>query len=143
MYTYIHIHIYIYVTGFAKTCIAHTSDFAHLKIHKNYRQWNTDLKLTGMIQEEWFYKHKNVTHVYHFKFILWVTRVEKLDLWTMHIYSNPVTCTHIHIYIYTYIHISRWVVVSCEAKKKQHAWASSGQCNHYSELFTWMVGLNF
>ena len=33
------------------------------------------------------------------------------------------------------------MVVSCEAKKKQHARASSGLCNHYSELpvynYTW------
>ena len=39
---------------------------------------------------------------------------------------------------------SRRAVVSREAKKKQHAYASSGQCDHYSELFTRMVGgLNF
>ena len=29
---------------------------------------------------------------------------------------------------------SRRAVVSREAKKKQHAHASSGQCDHYSEL---------
>ena len=33
--------------------------------------------------------------------------------------------------------------MSREAKKKQHAYASSGQCDHYSELFTRMDGLNF
>ena len=32
--------------------------------------------------------------------------------------------------------------MSREAKKKQHVYASSGQCNHYNELFTRMVGLN-
>ena len=32
--------------------------------------------------------------------------------------------------------ISRLMVVSHEAKKKQHARTSSGLCNHYSELFT-------
>ena len=34
---------------------------------------------------------------------------------------------------------SRRAVVSCKAKKKQQARAYSGQCDHYSELFTWMV----
>ena len=38
---------------------------------------------------------------------------------------------------------SRRVVVSCEAKKKWHACKNSGTPYHYSELFTWMVGLNF
>ena len=38
---------------------------------------------------------------------------------------------------------TRRAVVSREAKKKQQARAYSGHCNHYSELFTWMVGLNF
>ena len=38
---------------------------------------------------------------------------------------------------------SRWVVLNCEAKKKQQAHAYSGQCDHYSELFTQMVGLSF
>ena len=39
--------------------------------------------------------------------------------------------------------ISRLTVVSREAKKKQHTCASSGQCDHYSELFTRMAALNF
>ena len=39
------------VTGFGKTCIVHTSDFAHLKIHKNNMEWYTDLKLSGMTKE--------------------------------------------------------------------------------------------
>ena len=37
MHVYIHTHTcigYIYVTGFGKTCIVHTSDFAHSKVHK-------------------------------------------------------------------------------------------------------------
>ena len=34
-------------------------------------------------------------------------------------------------------------VVSCKAKKKQHACASSGLCNHYSELFTMTTSLKF
>ena len=38
--------------------------------------------------------------------------------------------------------LSRRAVVSREAKKQQ-ACAYSSQCNHYSELFTRMVGLNF
>ena len=38
---------------------------------------------------------------------------------------------------------SRLMVVSREAKKKQHALASSGLRDHYSELFTWMAALNF
>ena len=39
--------------------------------------------------------------------------------------------------------LSRQVVVSCEAKKKQHAWALLGLHDHYSALFTWMTALNF
>ena len=39
--------------------------------------------------------------------------------------------------------ISRLTVVSREAKKKQHACASSGPRDHYSELFTWMAALKF
>ena len=38
---------------------------------------------------------------------------------------------------------SRLTVVSREAKKKQHACASSGPRDHYSELFTWMAALKF
>ena len=38
---------------------------------------------------------------------------------------------------------SRRAVVSRKVKKKQQAHAYSGHCNHYSELFTWMVSLNF
>ena len=35
------------------------------------------------------------------------------------------------------------MIVSCEAKKKQHARVSSGQRDHYSELFTQMAVLKF
>ena len=35
------------------------------------------------------------------------------------------------------------MVVSREAKKKQHAFASSGLRDHYSELFTQMAALKF
>ena len=41
----------VYVTGFGKTCIVHTSDFAHLEMHKNYREWYTDVKLSESIKE--------------------------------------------------------------------------------------------
>ena len=43
--------ISVNVTGFGKTCIIHTSDFAHLEIHKNHREWYLDVKLSGMIKE--------------------------------------------------------------------------------------------
>ena len=39
--------------------------------------------------------------------------------------------------------LSRLTVVSREAKKKQHACASSGPRDHYSELFTRMAALKF
>ena len=46
--------------------------------------------------------------------------------------------------IYNKLHqVSRLTVVSREAKKKQHARASSGLRDHYSELFTWMAALKF
>ena len=41
----------LYVTGFGKTCIVHTSDFAHLEIDKSHREWHTDLKLSEMMKE--------------------------------------------------------------------------------------------
>ena len=37
--------------------------------------------------------------------------------------------------------VSRRAVVSRKAKKKQHACAPSGLCDHYSELFTRMEAL--
>ena len=39
--------------------------------------------------------------------------------------------------------LSRLTVVSREAKKKQHARASSGLRDHYSELFTRMAAFKF
>ena len=39
------------MTGFGKTCIVHTSDFAHLEIHKSHRESYTDLKLSEMMKE--------------------------------------------------------------------------------------------
>ena len=44
---------------------------------------------------------------------------------------------------YMVILLSRLTVVSREAKKKQHACASSGPRDHYSELFTRMAALKF
>ena len=41
----------VYVTGFGKTCMVNTSDFAHLEIHKNHREWYLDVKLSGMKKE--------------------------------------------------------------------------------------------
>ena len=38
---------------------------------------------------------------------------------------------------------SRLMVVSCKAKKKQHACVSFVQHNHYSQLFTQMAALKF
>ena len=35
------------------------------------------------------------------------------------------------------------MVVSCEAKKKQHVCTSSGLSDHYSESFTQMAALKF
>ena len=42
---------FIYVTGFGKTCIVHTSDFARSKIYKTSLEQHTDLKFAGMIEE--------------------------------------------------------------------------------------------
>ena len=47
------------------------------------------------------------------------------------------------IQILIYSPKSRLTVVSREAKKKQHACASSGPRDHYSELFTRMAALKF
>ena len=51
-------------------------------------------------------------------------------------------CSYMYMAV-TVMYLSRRAVVSREAKKKQQASAYSGQCDHYSELFTPMVGLNF
>ena len=40
-----------YVTGFGKTCVVHTPNLTDLEIHKNYREWYTDMKLSGMKKE--------------------------------------------------------------------------------------------
>ena len=40
------------VTGFGKTCIVHTSDFAHLEIHNNHKQSCKDLKLYYTIMSD-------------------------------------------------------------------------------------------
>ena len=45
------VRVHACVTRFGKTCIVHTSDFDHLEIYKNHREWYTDLKLLGMIKE--------------------------------------------------------------------------------------------
>ena len=48
----------------------------------------------------------------------------------------------IHIVLHMF-RLSRLTVVSREAKRKQHACASSGPRDHYSELFTRMAALKF
>ena len=48
-----------------------------------------------------------------------------------------------HMYKQWVKFVSRLTVVSREAKKKQHACASSGPRDHYSELFTRMAALKF
>ena len=56
-----------------------------------------------------------------------------------------ITARKIHLSIITIslLQSSRLTVVSREAKKKQHACASSGPRDHYSELFTRMAALKF
>ena len=51
IYIHTHAHTFIYVTRYVKTCIVHTSKFPHLEIHKNYREYFTDLKISGMIKK--------------------------------------------------------------------------------------------
>ena len=53
------------------------------------------------------------------------------------------TATYVVIFWITSHPKSRLTVVSREAKKKQHAHASSSLRDHYSELFTRMAALNF
>ena len=63
-----------------------------------------------------------------------------------HMHINVKAHTNIHScihYVYIYMHTSRLTVVSREAKKKQHACASSDPRDHYSELFTRMAALKF
>ena len=58
----------------------------------------------------------------------------------IHQYFTPPKVSRV---LYSIVQKSRRAVVSREAKKKRHARAYSSQCDHYSELFTRMVGLNF
>ena len=58
----------------------------------------------------------------------------------MNLHVVFVMCT---IVVISHVAISRFTVVSREAKKKQHARASSGLRDHYSELFTRMAALKF
>ena len=61
-----------------------------------------------------------------------------------HTHNNLLNALLECIKFYLYIHVvSRLTVVSREAKKKQHACASSGPRDHYSELFTRMAALKF
>ena len=41
---------YVYVTGFAKTCIVHTSNFSTLKSHKIFYKCQINLKLSGFVK---------------------------------------------------------------------------------------------
>ena len=66
----------------------------------------------------------------------------KVDWVKLSWFSRTFT-VNIYIYVYSINWKSRQVVVSCEAEKKQHAWPSSGLCDHYGKLFTWMADLNF
>ena len=63
-----------------------------------------------------------------------------------HYYHRLATyCMYVDTYSYQLLFflLSRLTVVSREAKKKQHACASSGPRDHYSELFTRMAALKF
>ena len=59
------------------------------------------------------------------------------------IYTLLTSFEHFAGYLLRQLAISRLTVVSREAKKKQHARASSGLRDHYSELFTRMAALKF
>ena len=52
--------------------------------------------------------------------------------------GTKIYCTNFSCYMYI-----KTLIVSYEAKKKQHARVYSGLCDHYSELFTWMAALKF
>ena len=73
------------VTGFRKMCIVYTSNFAHLEIIKTTDNGLKIWRNSGYTHPE------NFTSIYHFKFILWVTKFEKLDVWTKHVFPNLVT----------------------------------------------------
>ena len=45
-----------YVTGFAKTCIVHTSTFSTLKIYKICYDYQTGMKLAGILELLSFYQ---------------------------------------------------------------------------------------
>ena len=46
-----------------------------------YRNWYTEIvKLSEIIKAQW---SEYFTSIYHFRYIIWVTKDEKLDVWTM------------------------------------------------------------
>ena len=93
--------------------LLHTSDFAYFRIHKNQIEWRTDLKFSEMIKNSSSIIPESVTSIYHCREILWLTKFEKLDVWTMHVFPNPVT-NFMGIAKYTYIYhtVNNFVVKS-------------------------------
>ena len=57
----------IFVTKFGKMCIVHTSDFAHLEIHKNHSEWYIDVKLSGIIKNSSSTIPESFTCIHHSK----------------------------------------------------------------------------
>ena len=83
----------INVTEFGKMCVVHTSHFAHLEFHKNYMDWcrfETFRNEKGIVVLQIL----KISYLCHSKWILSVTKVETLDVSTMH--TPPNLATHIY-----------------------------------------------
>ena len=64
-----------------KTCIVYTFNFSTLVTHKIYYRTSYYFSIIS----------ENFSSVYHSLWLLWISTYSKSDVWTMHIFQNPVT----------------------------------------------------
>ena len=98
------------------------------------------------------YSYVRTSYVYHFLLSVHLRRSNQLfQLVPLASYAcmnnQPLVRPHRMALTISYMHgfynlQSRKVVVSHDPKKKQHACVCSGLCDHYTELFTRVIGLN-
>ena len=112
-YTYLCIRTHMhnsYVTGFVERFIVHTSDFEYLENYSNHSEWYTELKLWENRRMVVLQSLK-VLHLSNIPNRFWVTKVEKLYVWTMHLFASLIIYTNIQIHnilsyvTYSYIHM--------------------------------------
>ena len=101
------------MTGFGKTCIVHTYNFSTLVSHKIHLEWWIDVKLSGIVELLFLYDFWKFHICIPFPVVLCISKWAKSDVWTMHIFPNPVTYSYVckqvmvnHTVVYA-IHVAR------------------------------------